>query len=128
VAPGQARQLDAADRRRVLAAVRSGERLDDARLRPHAVSMATNMLASSRRWEWMHRHRRWVVAFLVVGAALGLVGYLAADGGSLRLFNVVVSLLLLVIFLALDPVFTRLRVNADLAIRRNSDGAAESAM
>jgi hypothetical protein len=76
----------------------------------------------------MHRHRRWVVAFLVVGAALGLVGYLAADGGSLRLFNVVVSLLLLVIFLALDPVFTRLRANADLAIRRNSDGAAESAM
>lgn len=126
VAPGPPTDLTPADRRTVFAAVRSGSRLDAARLRPHAVTMADKMLRSSRRWDYMHRHRRWVVGFLLGGVALGLVAVVADGGGGPRVLNVVVGLLLLVAFLVLDPIFTRLRVNADLARRRNDDGAAES--
>jgi hypothetical protein len=127
VAATPSSELTAAERRTVFAAVRKGARLDDARLRPHAVTMAANMLRSSRRWDWLHRHRRWVIGFFVVGAALGVVAVVADEGGAFRLANVVVSLLLLVVFLVLDPVFSGLRSKADLALRLNTDEAAESA-
>jgi hypothetical protein len=127
VSPASSDQLDATERKTVFTAVRSGERLEDARLRQHAVTMAENMLRSSRRWDWLHRHRGWVLGFLTLIPVLGLVALLAGERSAGRVLNVVVGLLFLVVFLVLDPVFTRLRTNADLARQRNADGAAESA-
>ena len=120
------RELPAADRRTVFLAVRSGERVDDPRLRPAAVDMAQDLMRSTRRWEWVHRHRRWAIGILAVPLVLGLVVLLAGDHSLARVVNVVVGLLFLVVFLVVDPLFDRLRRNAALAAERNRDGEAES--